>query len=253
MKKQCCQTYTLALALALSVVLYGCQPIQPQPKVEGIEAEVSSAIDPAFDLVHASVHKEGDMLRFSLQVNGEAGATTPAAIGQLAGASVESYVWPTSLNSSAVGFEADQGILALAVTAHPDFDDTPLYDESNDGDKANDGLLWHSHWVVLVPDDACGAGALKVKDIAEGETPALPATWPALPLLIDSPDFMPALVDKTITVQVPIDLLVGATSFNFDGVSAGLQVNADLHSPLLCVSGVYDVASGDLSLPGKVE
>jgi hypothetical protein len=40
------------------------------------------------------------------------------------------------------------GILALAVTAHPDFDDTPLFDENADGDPANDGKSWHSHWVV---------------------------------------------------------------------------------------------------------
>lgn len=32
-------------------------------------------------------------------------------------------------------------------------------------------------------------------------------------------------------------------------VAAALQVNADLHNPLLCVSSVWDVASGDLSLP----
>jgi hypothetical protein len=253
MKNHFSPTLSVISALTLSVVLFGCQPIQPPPKVQGIVAEVSSAIDPAFDLVQADIRKEGNVLRFSLTVSGEVGATTPAASGQLAGAAVESYVWPTSLNSSAVGFEADQGILALAVTAHPDFDDTPLYDESNDGDKANDGLLWHSHWVVLVPDDACGAGALKVKDIGENETPALPATWPELPLLIDSPDFAPALTDKTISVQIPIDVLNGTTSFNFDGVTAGLRVNADLHAPLLCVTSVYDVASGDLSLPGKVE
>ncbi len=253
MKNLFYQTLPLISALAFSVVLFGCQPIQPQPKAQGIVAKASSTVNSAFDLVHADIHKEGDVLRFSLMVSGEAGATTPPANGQLAGAPVESYVWPTSLNSSAVGFEPDQGILALAVTSHPDFDDTPLYDESNDSDKANDGLLWHSHWVVLVPDDACGAGALKVKDITEGETPALPATWPELPLLIDSPGFVPALTDKTISVEVPMDVLVGTTSFNFDGVTAGLRVNADLHSPLLCVTNVYDVASGDLSLPGKVE
>lgn len=25
--------------------------------------------------------------------------------------------------------------------------------------------VWHSHWVVLVKDEACGPGALKAKDI----------------------------------------------------------------------------------------
>ncbi len=39
----------------------------------------------------------------------------------------------------------------------------------------------------------------------------------------------------------------------FDGVTAGLRVNADLHAPLLCVVNVFDVASGDLSLPGRVK
>jgi hypothetical protein len=32
-------------------------------------------------------------------------------------------------------------------------------------------------------------------------------------------------------------------------VTTALQVNADLHNPLLCVSSVWDVASGNLSLP----
>lgn len=38
-------------------------------------------------------------------------------------------------------------------------------------------------------------------------------------------------------------------TFNYDGVTAGLKVNADLNDPLLCVSSVWDVDSGDLSLP----
>lgn len=37
-------------------------------------------------------------------------------------------------DASTVGFDADAGILALAVTAHPDFDNTPLFDENGDGD-----------------------------------------------------------------------------------------------------------------------
>ncbi|MNF16877.1 hypothetical protein D3C80_2200970 [compost metagenome] len=39
--------------------------------------------------------------------------------------------------------------------------------------------------------------------------------------------------------------------FNYDGVTAALKINADLHNPLLCVSSVWDVSSGDLSLPGR--
>jgi hypothetical protein len=149
-----------------------------------------------------------------------------------------------------VGFEPEQGILALAVTSHPDFDDTPLWDEDGDGDPANDGARWHSHWVVLVADEACGAGGLKVRDIPEGETPTLPATWPELPILIDSPAFALELVRDEVVVTVPESALEAVESFNFDGVTAGLRVNADLHDPFLCVTGVSDIASGDLSLPG---
>jgi hypothetical protein len=32
----------------------------------------------------------------------------------------------------------------------------------------------------------------------------------------------------------------------FDGVTAGLRVNANLHAPLLCVENVFKVASGNL-------
>ncbi len=252
---------TLLFATLAIVLLAGCQMIQPvaetpEPAAEpitGISADPTEGIAEAFDVVYAAVHRQGIRLIFQMVVAGEVGSVTPTATGQLAGAAVESYVWPTSLNSAAAGFEADQGILALAVTAHPDFDDTPLVDEDQDGDKSNDGYLWHSHWVVLVADDACGAGALKVQDIPEGEQPILPPTWPELPLLIDSPDYDLMLEEDTIEVYVPLDRLVGNHTFNYDGVTAGLRVNGDLHAPLLCVTMVHDVASGDLSLPGAVE
>ena len=61
------------------------------------------------------------------------------AIGQLADAKVESYVWPTGLDPGVVGFDPDSSTLSLAITAHPNFDDTPLFDEDRGGDPANDG------------------------------------------------------------------------------------------------------------------
>lgn len=203
-----------------------------------------------FDIVRTEVLHSGDTVAFRIAVSGKAGDSKPTAIGKLAGSSVYSYVWPTSLNSSAVGFAPDQGILALAVTAHPDFDDTPAADENSDGDKANDGDLWHSHWVVLGPDDACGKGSLKVKDIPDGAQPKLPATWPGLPLLIDSPGFEPDLSDATVTVKIPAATLGDISAMTFDGVTAGLRVNESAHAPLLCVANVFDISSGDLSLPG---
>jgi len=155
-----------------------------------------------------------------------------------------------TVDPATVGFKGGTGILALAATAHPDFDDTPLYDENGDGDKANDGGGWHSHWVVLAPTDSCGPGALAVRDIPEGEKPALPATWPGLPIFIDSPGYRPEFNGPEITVTVPLEIPDGA---GFDGVTSALRVNANVHAPLLCVTDVFDVASGDLSLTGMIE
>lgn len=223
------------------------------PALAGITAPASPDTAPAFDILSASIARSGDALTFTMALAGVAGADRPAAIGALAGAPVWSYVWPTSLDPAAVGFESGTGILALAATAHPDFDDTPLYDENADGDPTNDGSDWHSHWVVLTPNEACGPGALSVRDIPEGESPALPATWPGLPLFIDSPDIRPALDGQTISLTVPLPAGTDPAALKYDGVTSALRVNQSVHAPLLCVTDVWDLASGDLSLPGTVE
>jgi len=206
----------------------------------------------SFDILAAHIHRDGRMITFHMTTNGIAGANKPEPSGQLAGAPVYSYVWPTSLDPSAVGFEGKTGILALAATSHPDFDDTPLYDEDGDGDPANDGSKWHSHWVVLTPTKACGPDALGVRDIPEGETPALPATWPGLPIFLDSPGFTPLFDGPEIKINVSFADAESISRASYDGVTAALKVNANVHAPLLCVTDVFDVASGDLSLPGRV-
>lgn len=218
----------------------------------GIQADTGNATLSPFDIVHTTVTTEGNVATFHMAVSGVAGEARPTPTGTLAGSEVFAYVWPTSLDAGAVGFEPGAGILALAATAHPDFDDTPLFDENGDGERGNDGNLWHSHWVVLGPDEVCGAGALKVLDIPEGATPRLPATWPGLPLLIDSPGWQPVLAAEAIEVRVPFAQIGTVESAGFDGVTAGLRVNANVHAPFLCVADVFDVASGNLSLPGKV-
>jgi hypothetical protein len=205
-----------------------------------------------FDLVRTTVRREGTKLVFVEQVSGRAGATVPTPVGKLAGSEVFSYVWPTTLDPAAVGFEGKTGTLALAATSHPDFDDTPLYDENGDGNLKNDGNLWHSHWVVLTPDAACGPGALKVRDIPEGTTPKMPATWPELPIFIDSPGYDLDIGGSQIRVEVPLKDVGFPATFHYDGVTAALRVNASVHSPLLCVVDVFDVASGTLTLPGTV-
>jgi hypothetical protein len=121
--------------------------------------------------------------------NGVAGADPAKPVGALAGEPATAYVWPTSLDPASVGFEEGTGILALAAANHPDFDDTPLFDENADGDVGNNGGHWHTHWVVLTPTPECGDGALAVRDIPEGSSPKLPATWPGLPIFLDSPGY----------------------------------------------------------------
>lgn len=248
--------HATSLALALAAACHGNGQAQ-DPQADhvhtgGITPEASSAVLAPFDIVHAKIVTEGNVAVFHMSVSGRAGEIRPTPTGAFAGSEVFSYVWPTTLDPHEVGFDQQAGILALAVTSHPDFDDTPLFDENRDGDRGNDGDLWHMHWVVLGPDDACGEGALKVIDIAEGETPRLPPTWPGVPLLLDSPGWQPVLSESNVEVRVPIADTSGLGASGFDGVTAGLRVNESAHAPLLCVVDVFKVASGDLSLPGRV-
>lgn len=201
-------------------------------------------IKSAFDITRTKISTEGNTATFEIEVSGRAGGEKPKKSGKFAGARVFSYVWPTSIDPAEVGFEGKAGILALAVTVHPDFNDTPLFE--------NDGSKWHTHWVVLTPDEVCGPKGMKVKDIAEGTKPKLPKTWPGVPLLIDSPGYPPRFSGKTLKVKVPFDNIAAVESAKFDGVTSGLRVNESVHAPLLCIENIFKVASGDLSLPGQV-
>ncbi|MGI9506836.1 MAG: hypothetical protein ACR2RE_27665 [Geminicoccaceae bacterium] len=225
------------------------------------KSAVTSPADSAkvadFDILAAHVHRNGRTITFHMTTAGTAGSTRPDATGEFGGSAIWAYVWPTSLDPSAVGFEGGTGILALAATSHPDFDDTPLYDEDGNGDTTNaeDGAEWHSHWVVLTPNEICGPDALGIRDIPEGEAPKMPATWPGVPMFLDSPGFTPVFDGPEIKVNAA---LAGAETAaiqgaSYDGATTALKVSANLHAPLVCVADVFDVASGDLSLPGKVE
>ena len=216
----------------------------------GIVTPAEEAVRPPLDILRTRISVQGNVATFRMRVSGRAGISRPTRTGRLAGSRVFSYVWPTTLAPGVVGFPADSGILAFAVTARPDFDDTPLFDENSDGRLSNDGNLWHSHWVVLGRDASCGPGALRVVDIPPRTRPRLPKTWPGLPLLIDSPGWSPVIRGHTVTVRVPFDDITPVKATRFDGVTAALRVNASLHTPLLCVANVFKTASGDLSLPG---
>ncbi len=218
----------------------------------GIQATKSDTVLAPFDIIHTKITTKGNIATFHMAVSGKAGKSRPTKTGMLGGSNVFSYVWPTSIDSYEVGFEKKSGILALAVTSHTDFDDTPLFDENGDGDTLNDGDVWHSHWVVLQANEQCGKGALGVVDIPVNSKPKLPKTWPGLPILLDSPGWHPIFSDDHVEVQVPFDNIAVVDNMNFDGVTAGLRVNQSVHAPLLCVVNVMDIASDDLSLPGKV-
>ena len=243
----------LGLALAAPTTTATAGGLHATDMSDAIKSAADSTKAATFDILAAHIHQEGRIATFHMTTTGQTGTSIPSAVGKLAGAPVFAYVWPTSLDPSTVGFEAGTGILALAATSHPDFDDTPLYDENNDHDTANDGARWHSHWVVLAPTEACGAGNLAVRDIPEGETPDMPLTWPGLPIFLDSPGYTPVLSETEISVAVPFANAVNLAGTSYDGVTAALRVNADLHTPLLCVTDVFDIASGDLSLPGLIK
>lgn len=191
---------------------------------------------------------------WEIQVKGIAGNTTPEPAGQLHGAPVTGYVFPTTLKSTDVGFSQTEGIVALALTSHPDFDDTPLWDEDTDGNYANDGVVWHPHWVVLTQDDRV-EGGLSVKQFDKSdENVQLPPTNPGMPMYMDSPGFQVITKGNTITVVVPDYRMNHQKDFSFDGVAAYMKVNTeDMQKPMLGVYKVYSVASGNLSLPYTVK
>jgi len=89
---------------------------------------------------------------------------------------------------------------------------------------------------------------LTVRDVSPGQD-LLPATAPGLPIALDSPGMSPSLSKNVARVTVP----VGVTEdVMFDAVTAQLQVHSEGGKPMLCLTGTTDIASGDLSLPGRV-
>ena len=204
--------------------------------------------------VEVTYHTNLDVLICEITVAGNAGATTPSPAGKMNGAPVLGYVFPTTLKSSDVGFSETDGIVALALTSHPDFDDTPLWDENMDSKYDNDGVIWHPHWVVLVEDKRV-EGGLAVKQFKKDDsTVKLPPTNPGMPMYMDSPGYGVKAINNTIKVVVPKYRMNNQISFNYDGVAAYMQVNTEnLDKPMLGVYKVYSVASGNLTLPYTVK
>lgn len=195
-----------------------------------------------------------DLIVFQLTTDGKAGNTVPSARGGLDGAPVLGYVFPTTLSPEDVGFNKMEGIVALAVTAHPDFDDTPLWDENNNGDYKDDGVIWHTHWVVLGPDKRVKGGLSVLEFKKEDRSVVLPPTNPGMPMYMDSPGYSVVTDKKALRVLVPAQRVNHKKQFNYDAVSAYMEVNInDKERPLLGVYEVYGVLSEDLSLPYMVK
>lgn len=214
----------------------------------------STSADLKINQVEVSYDAHLEQLIWSIWVEGNAGSSIPQAFGQMDGAPVLGYVFPTTLKPTDVGFSSTEGIVALALTSHPDFDDTPLWDENMDRDYANDGVIWHPHWVVLTEDGRV-AGGLAVKQFTPNDPDVtLPPTNPGMPMYMDSPGHPIVQKGNKITVVVPAYRMNNQTDFNYDGVAAYMQVNASNPDyPMLGVYAVYSVASGDLSLPFEVK
>lgn len=189
---------------------------------------------------------EIDSLIFSMQTLTNAATKTVNALGQVDGAPVLGYVFPTTITPESVGFKNIMGAtLALAVTTHPDFDDTPLWDENGNNNYQDDGVVYHTHWVALVADENSAAGLTVPSSF---DTANLPPTAP-MSMYLDSPNFHAFAQGNLLRVIVPVQRVNGVTSFNFDGVTASMNVDLSGEGPVLRVNEVHDVLSGNLSLP----
>jgi hypothetical protein len=229
------------LLLQLPAPVLGQEPVTPVPPSR----------DLAITDARVYTVPELELLVFEQRVRGRAGGTVPPARGQMDGAPVLGYVFPTTLAPEDMGFAPGEGVVALAATSHPDFDDTPLWDEGMTGRYDDDGAIFHSHWVVLVPDDRV-PGGLSVK-AAQSADEELPPTNPGMPMYLNSPGFNVVLDGDVLRIVVPWFRVSGRKDFSFDAVTAYMQVNtSDGTRPVLGVYQVYQVLSGDLSLPYRV-
>lgn len=253
----------IGLSIALGIVHSSIQTYA-RPLPQSVSAPTAKTVSeviptqklPDLELLATSVRylKDADLLIFEQTVKGTAGKTLPKPKESVDGAPVVGYVFPTTLTPEDAGFGKVKGILALAVTSHPDFDDTPLWDENNNLNYGDDGIVFHSHWVVLVKDNPV-PGGLSVKQFNKTDkTVVLPPTHPDMPLYLDSPGFSIVLSGNKLRVLVPAQRIRSKTDFKFDGVVAYMQVNATENNlPMLGVYQAYSVSSGNLSLPYSVQ
>lgn len=221
-----------------------------------VNADPAFAKSPGLKIKAVTVeYKEDlDLMVFSMDLEGPAGKVIPKAVGKLDGAPVLAYVFPTTLKAAEVGMGDAEGIVALAITSHPDFDDTPLWDENANGRYDDDKVIYHTHWALLTKDERV-PGGLAVKEFKkEDKGVVLPPTNCGMPMYLDAAGHPVVERGNTIRAIVPAYYLRNQTKFRFDGVTCYMQVNTScMAKPMLGVYQVYSVASKDLSLPYKTK
>lgn len=245
------------LLLSLTASVCALSSFSPAAACElKLNKDAELAKSPSLKIRNVSVEYRDDLdvLVFSMDLEGQAGKAVPKAAGKLDGAPVVAYVFPTTLKAVDVNMGSAEGIVALAITSHPDFDDTPLWDENANGKYDDDKVIYHTHWVLLVKDDRV-PGGLAVKEFRkEDKSVVLPPTNCGMPMYLDSPGHGVAERGNTIRAIVPASYVRNKTKFQFDGVTCYMQVNTScMARPMLGVYEVYSVASGDLGLPFKTE
>ena len=184
--------------------------------------------------------QEQALWQFSINVEGSAGQTVPKSPwpserrGRF-GLCVCHRTWIPKWLASV----RQKAYVALAVTSQPDFDDTPLWDEDMDGDYANDGVVYHTHWVVLGEDTRVPGGLSVVAAEKASLADLLPPTNPGMPMYMDSPGFEVRLHEHELSVFVPQTRLHHQGPFKYDAVSAFLKVSTKGEGPMLGVYRVY--------------
>jgi hypothetical protein len=194
-------------------------------------------------------------LVLSVRVKGTAGATTPDSTGKLQGAGVLSYLFLTTLKPEDIGFGQTDGIVALALTSHPDFDYSPLWDENNNGNYTDDGRSWQSHWVILVKEARVGGG-YAVKELEKDDkTIKMPTTSAFnVPVYMDSPGFQVVIKNNTMKVIVPSYRINNKIDFNFNAISCYMTFNtSDPNLPMLGIRNIYYTASKNMTFPYTVK
>jgi hypothetical protein len=193
----------------------------------------------------------------SIKVKGKAGGTTPDSTGKMNGAGILSYLFPTNLKAEDIGFSKTEGIVALALSSHPDFDFSPLWDENNNGVYNDDGRSWQAHWVILVKEARVGGG-FAVKELNKDDQKiTLPKTAALnLPVYMDSPGFQVVIKDHTIKVVIPSYRVNNRIDFNFNAMTCYMTYNvSDPNLPLLGIRNIYYTAadSDKTALPYSVK